>query len=217
MNRLLPLAGLGVLLLAGCPETAPIPDAEPPAPAPPEPAPPEPAPPEPLPPEPTPPEPIPEMTLRWQVGVLPVDVLASSNLSGCQFNAIEVGAEQWENEVGAELFHIAPVSADHDAFDGAAPEGTIAAESASLKPPTVGLATIWHSPDRIIRSVRVQLDEENGCDLVDRVAAHELGHALGLEHAAHPDCLLYMSVVEGPWRIHDYEIEWIRAQLGHPE
>lgn len=201
MKRIVHLAALALLIFAaGCPATSTPP-------TPPEDA--EPAPP-PEPPEP----PAPEMSLRWAPGVLPVDVLASGNLSDCQFEAVELGVDEWEAAVGADLFTVRRVAEDHPAFSGAPPLHTVPTSSAELEPGTVGLATIMHTRDDIIQAVRVQLDEPNGCNRVERVASHELGHVLGLQHASHPDCLLYMSVVDGPWDIHDYEIEWVRNQVG---
>lgn len=129
---------------------------------------------------------IPPAPIGWDH--LPLQVLASSELSQCQSATLHEALAWWESQLNRDLFEeIRMVDSSHAAVNGLPREGVIGVSASPLgTPETLAESTIFYAPDDgRLHSVDLRIA---ACDA--RQVRHELGHALSLPHSLETDNIM---------------------------
>lgn len=138
-------------------------------------------------------------------GAHPRRVLLAGDLPDCEALTMIFAVEFWR-DLGVDDLTIVPVPADHLAVLGLTQPGDIVVTADPvMAPKELGVTLQWVSKDGFLHSSNIR---QAVCNI--RVAAHELGHALGIPHNNIEGSLMFPVFEKGGWLVTGQEREWAR-------
>lgn len=146
--------------------------------------------------------------LHWRADAYPIELRVSSAMDRCQLASVVAAVTWLEARAARDLFAPLAVPPTDPAVLGLMVEGVMSiAPAAGLSTPrTVGeTRRPVYEGTRVIHSATIDV---TGCS--PWVVAHELGHALGLDHVDNDAQRLMFPIALGGWELSDREV----AQLG---
>lgn len=151
---------------------------------------------------------VPPEPKRWAMGSYPIELRVSSALDSCQAASVSAGVAWLESRTGRDLFTPVTVPPTDPAILGIPVEGvvSIAPATALSLPETVGETQLrLYTGTSLIHSASLEI-----VNCSPGVVAHELLHALGLDHSSDPDGLMF-AIARGGWRLSESELSAISA------
>jgi hypothetical protein len=142
-----------------------------------------------------------ETDQAWRPSTAPLEVVVTGAATDEQIEALLAGAERWHERLGAQVIHLVI---------------TPRAE------PRCGRVTVAFVPMRGLAngstlrgrcSASITLQSDLSPVYLPVVAAHELGHALGLDHDAERDSLMYPSAPRDGGRITNADAAYVETLL----
>lgn len=150
-------------------------------------------------------------TVYWHDAQKPVRLYVDDSMRPECVTATLKAVDFWRGQ-GVDYLDLRSVGAEWDGFEGdKGPVGTISVTERTLPPRPLGITSSISIGSRM-RSARVRLARDADCSL--GVAAHELGHALGLEHAPNLGDVMFMGNQghpenHGQMTLSQDEIDWV--------
>jgi hypothetical protein len=137
----------------------------------------------------------------WRPSSAPLEVVVVGQASDAQIEALVAGAERWHARLGTDVIHVV-IAPDAEPRCGRVEVSFV---------PLRGLANGSTLRGRCSASIVLQGDLS--ATYLPVVAAHELGHALGLDHDAEPESLMYTSAPRDGGHITSAAAAYVSALL----
>lgn len=139
-----------------------------------------------------------EQYARWLPTQRPIELRLDAAMDDVCVEAVDVALDYWRDN-GVD--YLAPTSGT---VDGSREFGLVTVEQAELSPGEVGYTNRARLADMMLYA-RVRLDS---CDPL--TVAHELGHAIGLNHNPRSGTVMYFAIGSSGWELDDDEREWVK-------
>lgn len=152
-----------------------------------------------------------ESPKAWPEWRRPVLVAVDASMPGGCAQAAFDGAAWWADR-GVDFLVPELVPSTHPAVLGVPRRSEVGVTAGPLTPPSIGL-TEWNAPQGFMHDAVVTLDfERGGCTW--QVAAHELGHALGLPDLSGRDAwgniMFFLALQRDEYVVTEGQLEQVR-------
>ena len=133
--------------------------------------------------------------------------LDHETLSICHAEGVLWAGEWWEARAGIELF-TPDVKAVDGMIDGAV---VVVGDAGGTLQRGRAAETIWQGAPPVMRAAAIVMPRgDRSCHLSGIIAAHELGHVLGLAHQASPGMIMSDGVEHAGMVVSDEELDRVR-------